>query len=92
MVSHQGRLKSRSLRRVKVRVTKGTVTHYEKRTRSPSVCAVTKQPLSGIPRLTNKKFGKLNKSQKKVARPYGGYLSHTALKNKILEEIVLSEN
>lgn len=91
MSSHQGRTKSRSLRRVKVRVTKGTVTHYSQRNRSPSLCAVTKKPLQGLPRLTNKRFGKLNKSQKTVSRPFGGYMSHTALKQKIMEEIVLAD-
>lgn len=91
MVSHQGRLKSRTLRRVHVRVTKGNRIHYKKRNRSSSLCAITKRPLSGLPRLTNKQFGKLNKSQKTISRPYGGYMSHTALKNKILDEIVLKE-
>lgn len=91
MVSHQGRTKSRSLKRVKTRVTKGTVTHYKRGNRSPSLCAVTKKPLRGLPRLTNKKFGKLNKSQKTISRAYGGYMSHVALKKKIMEEIVLNQ-
>ncbi|MCB9370198.1 50S ribosomal protein L34e [Candidatus Woesearchaeota archaeon] len=85
-----GQLKSRRLARVQVRTIKGTITHYRQRNRSAPKCAVTKEPLQGIPRLTNKKFGKLNKSQKTVARPFGGYMSHKALKEKILEEIVLS--
>jgi len=86
-----GTLKSRRLRRVKVRCTKGTVTHYVQRNRSIAKCAVTGKPLRGLPRMTNKKFGKLNKSQKTIARPYGGYMSHIALKAKILNEIVFAE-
>jgi large subunit ribosomal protein L34e len=86
-----GALKSRRLRRVSVRTPSGTVTHYRQRNRQPTKCAVTKKPLKGIPRLTNRKFKNLNKSQKKVARPYGGYMSSQALKEKILREIVLSE-
>lgn len=86
-----GRLKSRSLRRVQVKTPSGrTVTHFRQRNRSATKCAVTKKPLQGLPRLTNRKYKNLNKSQKKVSRPYGGYMSHAALKNKILEEMVLN--
>jgi len=86
-----GRLKSRRLRRVSKRIPSGNTVHYEQRTRSSAKCAVTKKPLNGIPRLTNKKFGKLNKSQKTVSRAYGGYTSHSALKEKIIKEMVLIE-
>jgi ribosomal protein L34E len=86
-----GVLKSRRLKRVQVRTTKGTVTHYRQRNRSVTKCAVTKKPLRGIPRMTNRKFKNLNKTQKTVSRPYGGFMSHTALKEKILKEIVLTE-
>jgi large subunit ribosomal protein L34e len=85
-----GVLKSRRLRRVQVRLPGGkTTTHYRLRNRSHSKCAVTGKPLQGIPRKTNRKFKNLNKSQKTVARPYGGYMSHSALKEKIIKELVL---
>lgn len=83
-------LKSRRLKRVRVKTVKGNTTHYEQRNRQIAKCAVTKKPLRGIPRMTNKKFGKLNKSQKTVARPFGGYMSHIALKQKILNEMILN--
>lgn len=87
-----GNLKSRTLRRVKVRTPGGrTVTHYRQRNRQTSKCAVTKKPLRGLPRLTNRKFKNLNKSQKTVSRPYGGYMGHDALKTKILEEMVFEK-
>ena len=86
-----GTLKSRRLRRVKVKCTKGTVTHYRLGNRSIAKCAVSGKPLRGIPRKTAKKFAKLNKCQKTVARPYGGYMSHSALKSKILNEMVFTE-
>lgn len=86
-----GRLKSRSLRRVKVKTPSGTVTHYRQRNRAIPKCAVTKKPLRGIPRGTNRQFKNLNKSQKTVSRPYGGYMSHEALKQKILNEMVFEK-
>lgn len=87
-----GVLKSRRLARVSVKTIKGTKTHYIQRNRSIAKCAVTKKPLRGIPRKTNRQFKNLNKSQKTVARAYGGYMSHSALKDKILKEIVLKSN
>ncbi len=86
-----GRLKSRRLSRQKVRTTKGTTTHYKQENRQIAKCAVTKKPLRGIKRLTNKKFGKLSRTQKTISRPFGGYMSGAALKEKIMNEIVLKE-
>lgn len=86
-----GQLKSRRLRRVQVRTPSGTVTHYRQRNRQTPKCAVTKKPLRGIPRLTNTKFRNLSKSKKTVSRPYGGYMSHAALKEKILNDMVFEK-
>ena len=86
-----GKNKSRRLRKVQVRTCKGTNTHFRQENRQTDKCAVTKKPLRGLPRLTNKKFAKLNKSQKTISRPYGGYMSHQALKDKILNEMVLEK-
>lgn len=86
-----GQLKSRRLKRVHVKTTTGNVIHYRQRTRSIAKCAVTKKPLRGIPRLTNRQFKNLNKSQKTIARPYGGYMSHSALKVKILNDMIFTE-
>ena len=74
-----------------VKLTSNTTTHYRLRNRSIAKCAVTKKPLRGLPRLTNKKFGKLSRTEKTISRPYGGYMSGSALKEKILNEIVLKE-
>lgn len=86
-----GKLKSGRLAKTQVKCITGTKTHYRQRNRQIAKCAVTKKALRGIPRLTNKKFGKLNKTQKTVSRAYGGYMSHIALKEKILKEMVLEE-
>lgn len=84
-----GILKSRRLARVQVKTINGTKVHYNQRNRKITKCAITKKPLRGIPRKTNRQFKNLNKSSKTVARPYGGYMSHTALKVKILKEMIL---
>ena len=81
--------KSRSFRRVKVKTITGNKTHYTRKNRGIAKCAITGKPLNGIPRMTNRKFKNLNLSKKRVSRAYGGYMSHTALKEKIMEEMVL---
>ncbi len=88
-----GALKSKCrLKRVNVVTPSGKkVIHYRLKNRSIAKCAITKKPLRGIPRLTDRKFKNLNKTQKTISRPYGGYMSHSALKMKIIEEQVLSE-
>jgi len=88
-----GNLKSRRLRRVQVKTPSGNnVTHYRLRNRSIAKCAITKKPLRGLKRLTNRQFKNLNKTKKTISRPYGGYMSHSALKIKIIEEAILSNN
>lgn len=89
----QGQFKSRKrFKRVQVRTSGGnTVTHYRQKTRKANRCAVTKKPLQGIPRLTNRKFKNLNKSKKTISRPYGGYMSHRALKEKILNDMIFED-
>ena len=84
--------KSRTLAQ-KQRKTPGSRTsvQYKIRNRAIAKCAVTKKPLRGIPRKTPTKFKNLNKSQKTVSRPYGGYMSHTALKEKIIKDLISQE-
>ena len=87
-----GFLKSKRLRKVSVKLPSGkTVVHREQRNRKPTKCAVTKKALAGLKRMTNRQYKNQPLSQKRVARAYGGYLSASALKQKIIEEMVLGK-
>lgn len=48
------------------------------------VCGDTQVPLNGISRLRNPKFAALSKRSRTVSRPYGGSLTHEAVKHRIL--------
>ncbi|BFI73246.1 50S ribosomal protein L34 [Nanoarchaeota archaeon] len=50
-------------------------------------CAICGKELQGLPGLHYAKYRKLNLSQKRVSRKYGGYLCHKCLE-KILKEKV----
>lgn len=84
--------KSRTLGKVQRKTPSGsTTTLYKRRNRSIAKCAVTKKPLRGLPRLTNTKFKNLNKTKKTISRPFGAYMSHTALKEKIMNEMIFNK-
>jgi len=82
-------LRSRSLRRVKVRTPGGrTVTHYEKRRPGPARCARCGRPLAGVPRLRPAKMRNLSKTAKRPERPYGGVLCPSCLAELLRESII----
>ncbi|MDT7860806.1 MAG: 50S ribosomal protein L34e [Saccharolobus sp.] len=70
-------LRSRSLRRVSVRLPSGkSVIHYERKNNGEAKCAICKKPLNGVK--TNKLY-KYSKTEKRPERPFGGYLCHKCL-------------
>ncbi|MBT4445719.1 50S ribosomal protein L34e [archaeon] len=82
-----GRLKSRRLRRVKVRTPGGkTVMHYRQRKPSAAICAIYGTPLAGVPKITDSKRKNIPKSQRRPERPYGGVLSSKAMRDVIKEQ------
>jgi len=56
-------------------------------------CAICKRPLNGIVRAHPRDLARINKSQKRVSRIYGGYLCHKCLerllKRKVREALML---
>jgi large subunit ribosomal protein L34e len=57
---------------------------YTNKRNSLRVCGDTQVPLNGIPRSRNQAFKKLSKRSRTVSRPYGGSLSHEAVKHRIM--------
>ena len=82
------RFRSRSLRRVKKKLPGGkTVTHYKKRKPKVAKCANCKTELKGMTRERPYKMQKLNRSKKKVERPFGGNLCSKCSRLLIKKEI-----
>lgn len=83
-------LRSRSLRRSKVRTPGGRqITRYERRKPSPAACGSCGGKLAGVPALRPSALGKLAKSSKRPTRPFGGNLcsacSREAMKVRIVD-------
>ena len=73
--------RSRTLRRIKVKVPGGRTTmHYKERKPKAASCAITGEQLHGVPRERPAKLAKLSKSQKRPSRPFGGVLSSRAMR------------
>jgi len=73
--------RTRSMKRVNKAAASGKRrTRYKRKINAPAHCRLCGQPLAGIMHLAPLKASKLNKSRKKVWRPYGGQLCHECLK------------
>lgn len=80
------RHRSRSLRRVFKRITRGVKLVHERRKPKKRTCSITGSKLSGIKRGIPSKMKSLNKSQKRPERPYGGVLCSRCLKKLMVEK------
>ena len=68
------RNRSRSLRKISVRVTSGTTVHYKYRKPKKAKCGECGAVLKGVPRERPYKMKKMAKTTKRPERPYGGVL------------------
>jgi len=81
-------LRTRSRKRAPKRLPGGGATmHYKKEKVRASRCARCNRVLSGVPRLTPFKMGKLTASQKRIQRIYGGQLCHVCLQDLLKHEV-----
>ena len=80
--------RSRSLRRVHVRIPSGvSVVHYERRKNNPPRCAVCGRVLQGFPKLRKGDHS----GHRPPGRPYGGYLCHDCLR-RLLKAAIRSSS
>ena len=83
----EGRLKSRSFRRIKKKLPGGeTVIHYVKKKPGKHKCSSCRSILKGTPRERPKKMQKLHKTMKRPERPFGGVFCSKCLREKIKAE------
>ena len=79
--------RSRSLRRIFVRTTKGSKLVYAKRKPSKAHCANCGALLHGVASASPYKMAKLSKTEKRPDRPYAGMLCSKCMRLKIKESI-----
>jgi large subunit ribosomal protein L34e len=77
----EGRKKSRTLRRIKVKTPGGkTITHYRQRKPGKAKCAKCRKPLAGVAIARATQMNKIPKNQRRPERPFGGVLCSNCLK------------
>merc|ERR1712093_648182 len=69
------------------------VAHYvDKRSKGPQTAITTStQRLGGLKKMRNAKYGRLDKHERRVSRAYGGVLTHTELKQRIIRTFLTEE-
>jgi large subunit ribosomal protein L34e len=83
------RLRSRSIKRKKVRTPGNRVViHYERKKPRIAKCAICKKPLHGVPRLNPSGMRKLAKTKKRPERPYGGNLCSECMREVFRKQVV----
>ncbi|HJO01984.1 MAG: 50S ribosomal protein L34e [Candidatus Woesearchaeota archaeon] len=79
--------RSRSLRRLQVKVSGGrTALHYKKRKPGKAKCSNCETLLKSVPRERPLKMHKLPKTKKRPERPYGGNLCSKCMRSLIIEK------
>ena len=79
--------RSRSLRRIYVRTTKGSKLVYAKRKPSKAHCANCGAELHGVASLSPYKMGKLSKTEKRPDRPFAGQLCSKCMRLRIKSQL-----
>ena len=76
--------RSRTLRRVHVRVPGGTVRmHYRKRKPASAICKVCQKELHGVPRERPYKMQAMSKTEKRPERKFGGVLCSNCAREEL---------
>ncbi len=86
----RGMFRSRSLKRIKVRVPGGeSRIHYKERAPSKAKCAGCKAELKGTPNKRVPLMKKLSKTEKRPERPFGGYYCSKCMREHLRKKLVL---
>jgi len=84
----QPHLRTRSKKRLKVTSPSGGGRiHYKLEITPTPSCSICGQPLAGLPHLSTVETRKLNRSKRRIWRPYGGQLCHNCLKKTLKQRV-----
>ena len=85
--------KTRSYRIRKIRTPGGrlTVQYMKKTSKGPQASFGSKARLSGLRQLSNQDNSKANRSSRRVARAYGGVITPSELKERIMRAFLIEE-
>ena len=84
---------TRSNRIRKLRLPGGrlSIQYTGKRAKGPQTAFKTKSRLTGLKGLRNPQYATLSKTQRRICRPYGGVLTPSEVKEKIMRAFLIEE-
>ena len=83
--------KSNKIRKLRLPGGRLSVQYIKRASKGPQTYFKTKSRLSGLKRLRNPEYLALSKSQRRISRPYGGVLTPSEVKEKILRAFLVEE-
>eukprot|EP01023_Acetabularia_acetabulum_P023337 TRINITY_DN2283_c0_g1_i2.p3 TRINITY_DN2283_c0_g1~~TRINITY_DN2283_c0_g1_i2.p3 ORF type:complete len:114 (-),score=7.71 TRINITY_DN2283_c0_g1_i2:109-450(-) len=67
------------------------IAQYRTKKATTPRCGVSGKPLRGIPALRPVKYSRLSKNKKTINRIYGGCLTHTVVRDRIIRAFLIEE-
>ena len=83
--------KSNKIRKLRVPGGRLTVQYMNKKVKGPQTFYKTKSRLTGLKKLKTSDLRALSKTQRRICRPYGGMLTPSEVKDKILRAFLIEE-
>ena len=83
--------RSNKIRKLRLPGGRLSIQYTGKRAKGPQTAYKTKSRLTGLKRLRNPQYATLSKTQRRICRPYGGVLTPTEVKEKIMRAFLIEE-
>ena len=83
--------RSNKIRKLRVPGGRLTIQYMRKTAKGPQTASKTRSRLSGLRHLRNPQYATLSKTQRSISRPYGGVLTPSEVKDKIMRAFLVEE-
>ena len=88
---HTYTTRSNKIRKIRTPGGRLTVQYMKKKSKGPQTAFGVKTRLSGLKKLSNPDYWRSSRSSRRIARPYGGVVTPTELKERILRSFLIEE-
>ena len=88
---HTYTTRSNKIRKIRTPGGRLTIQYMKKKSKGPQTAFGVKTRLSGLKKLSNSDYWRTSRSSRRIARPYGGVVTPTELKERILRSFLIEE-
>ena len=83
--------RSNKIRKLRLPGGRLSIQYTGKTAKGPQTASQTRSRLSGLSRLRNPQYATLSKTKRSISRPYGGVLTPSEVKDKIMRAFLIEE-